>query len=75
MRRIVRATMARPIAMLERMAKERDRKSSAEDLPRFECEHKGKKLSNEDWKSPADADARIARMKDGTDGSWLQAGA
>ena len=27
---------------------------------------KGKKLSNEDWTSPTDADAKIARMKDGT---------
>ena len=26
----------------------------------------GKKPSNEDWTSPTDADAKIARMKDGT---------
>ena len=27
---------------------------------------KGKKVSNKEWKSPSDPDARIARMKDGT---------
>ena len=40
------------------------------DAPRiwlgFDRKRKGKKLSNDDWKSPTDPDARIARMKDGT---------
>lgn len=36
-----------------------------EDMRRFDRSRKGKKVSNEDWKSPADDDARIVRMKDG----------
>ena len=38
---------------------------SREDLARIDRKRE-KKTSNEDWKSPADADARIAKMKDGT---------
>jgi len=53
--------------MLTRMAQESGIKTpSAEDLARFDKKRKGKKLSNEDWKSKTDADAKIARMKDGT---------
>src|SRR5512136_2197712 len=53
--------------MLERMAKESGIKtSSAEDLARFDRKRKGKKLSNEDWTSRTDAEAKIAWMKDGT---------
>jgi transposase len=37
-----------------------------DDLVRLDRARKGKKLSNEDWTSPSDADAKIARMKDGT---------
>ncbi len=37
-----------------------------DDLVRLDRARKGKKLSNEDWTSPTDADAKIARMKDGT---------
>jgi transposase len=37
-----------------------------DDLVRLDRARKGKKLSNEDWASPTDADAKIARMKDGT---------
>ncbi len=37
-----------------------------DDLVRLDRTRKGKKLSNEDWTSPTDADAKIARMKDGT---------
>jgi len=33
---------------------------------RFDRKRKGKTLSNADWKSPTDPDARIAKMKDGT---------
>ena len=39
---------------------------SAEDLARFDRKRKGKTLSNADWNSPTDRDARIAKMKDGT---------
>ena len=35
-----------------------------EDLARLDRKRK-KRMSNEDWKSPADGDARIAKMKDG----------
>jgi len=34
-------------------------------LSRFDRRHKGKKLFNEDRKSPTNPDARIARMKNG----------
>lgn len=36
------------------------------DLQRLDRSRKDKKVSNEDWESPSDPDARIARMKDGT---------
>jgi transposase len=36
------------------------------DLQRRDRSRKDKKVSNEHWESPADPDARIARMKDGT---------
>ena len=36
-----------------------------EDLRRFDRSRKGKKVSNEDWKSPVDDDARIVKLKDG----------
>jgi transposase len=53
--------------MLTRMAKESGIATpSAEDLARLDRKRKGKKLSNEDWESPVDPDAKIARMKDGT---------
>jgi hypothetical protein len=39
---------------------------TAEDLVRLDRGRKGKKLSNKDWESPVDPDARVARMKDGT---------
>jgi transposase len=54
-------------AMLTRMAKESGIDTpNAEDLARFDRKRKGKTLSNADWKSPTDPDARIAKMKDGT---------
>jgi len=37
-----------------------------EDLRRIDRGRKEKKVSNEQWESPNDKDARIARMKDGT---------
>jgi len=36
------------------------------DLQRLDRGRTDKKVSNEDWESPSDPDARIARMKDGT---------
>lgn len=38
------------------------------ELRRFDRARKGKKVSNDDWKSPTDPDARITKMKDGTTG-------
>ena len=37
-----------------------------EEVRRFDKKRQGKKVSNEDWKSPTDPDASITRMKDGT---------
>jgi transposase len=37
-----------------------------EELRRFDRQREDKKVSNEEWASPADPDSRIARMKDGT---------
>jgi hypothetical protein len=36
------------------------------ELRRFDRKRKGKKVGNQDWKSPTDPDARITKMKDGT---------
>lgn len=38
---------------------------TAEDARRMDRKRTGKKTSNEDWKSPTDADARIVKLKDG----------
>lgn len=52
--------------MLKRMAKESGIETPTdEDLVRMDRKRKGKKLSNKDWESPVDGDARIAKMKDG----------
>jgi transposase len=52
--------------MLTRMARESGIGTpTAEDLIRLDRKRKGKKLSNADWQSPTDPDARIAKMKDG----------
>jgi len=53
--------------MLRRLAHESGIETpSAEDLIRLDRARKGKTLSNADWVSPTDPEARIARMKDGT---------
>lgn len=53
--------------MLERLAKESGLATpTAEDLIRFDRRRKGKSLSNAEWTSPTDPQARIAKMKDGT---------
>lgn len=38
---------------------------SDDELRRFDRKRKNKKVSNDEWESPADHDARIAKMKDG----------
>ena len=43
-----------------------ERIESEGDLIRFDRQRKGKSLSNEEWESPVDPDARVAKMKDGT---------
>ena len=53
--------------MLTRMAKESGVATpTIDDLVQLDRKRKGKKLSNEDWASPTDPDAKIARMKDGS---------
>src|ERR687897_621907 len=52
--------------MLTRMAKESGIETpTAEDLVRLDRRRKGKKLSNTEWESPTDPEARIAKLKDG----------
>jgi transposase len=54
-------------AMLTRLAQESGIETPpADDLIRIDRQRKGKKLSNDEWVSETDPDARIARMKDGT---------
>ena len=54
-------------AMRTRMAQESGIATpTAEDLIRLDRKRKSKTLSNEEWASETDPDARIARMKDGT---------
>ena len=51
---------------LKRLAKaEGIENPTPQDLGRLDRKRKGKKVSNKEWKSPSDPDARIARMKDG----------
>jgi transposase len=53
-------------AMLERLARESGIATpSAEDLVRLDRKRKGKRLANAEWASPTDAEARIAKLKDG----------
>ena len=53
-------------AMLERLAKESGIATPTQaELVAFDRKRKGKKLSNQDWQSPGDGDARIAKLKDG----------
>jgi transposase len=53
-------------AYLRRLAKEAGIEDpSDEELRRFDRGRKGKKVSNKEWKSPTDPQARIAKMKDG----------
>ena len=53
-------------AMLARMAAESGIATpTAEDLIRLDRRRKGKRLSNQDWTSPSDPEAKIAKLKDG----------
>ena len=53
-------------AMLERLAKESGLATPTQaELVAFDRKRKDKKLSNKDWQSPADEDARISKLKDG----------
>ena len=53
--------------MLTRMAQESGIETpTVDDLIRMDRHRTGKRLSNEEWVSETDPDARIARMKDGT---------
>jgi transposase len=52
--------------MLQQMAKESGIETpSADDLVRIDRARKGKKLSNEEWTSKTDPEAKIAKLKDG----------
>src|SRR5918999_3152495 len=52
--------------MLKRLAAESGIATpTAEDLVRLDRKRKGKRLSNRDWTSPTDPEARIAKLKDG----------
>ena len=51
--------------MKEQGAIEPDAEPTDEEIRRFDKRRKNKKVSNEDWESPTDPDARIAKMKDG----------
>src|SRR3954465_12271907 len=52
--------------MLERLAAESGIATpTAEDLIRLDRKRKGKRLSNAEWASPTDPEARIAELKDG----------
>jgi transposase len=52
--------------MLERLAEESGIATpAAEDLIRLDRKRKGKRLSNAEWASPTDPEARIAKLKDG----------
>jgi len=62
--------------MLARMAKEsRIETPTAEDLIRLDRNRNGKKLSNADWESQTDPDARIAKLNGWPHASGVQAGA
>jgi transposase len=52
--------------MLERLAAESGIATATQDqLRQFDRTRKGKRVSNAEWTSPADPEARITRMKDG----------
>ena len=54
-------------ACLRRLLKEQEgiENPTDEELRRFDQKRKDKRVPNDEWKSPADDDSRIAKMKDG----------
>src|SRR5215217_6733120 len=53
-------------AMLRRLAEESGIETpTADDLIRLDRRRQGKRLSNQDWTSPSDPEARVAELKDG----------
>lgn len=50
----------------EGLIDEDDEEPSDEELRKFDKSRTNKKVSNDEWMSPTDSDARIAKMKDGT---------
>ena len=52
--------------MVEAGEIESDDEPTDDELRKFDRKRGGKKVSNEDWVSDTDGDARIAKMKDGT---------
>ena len=67
LRRIVRRDSGEGYReMLQCLAKESGITTpTAEDLVRLDRKRKGKRLSNAEWASPTDPEARIAKLKDG----------
>src|SRR5689334_3963000 len=62
--------------MLKRLAEESGIATpTAEDLIRLDRERKGERLSNAEWASPTDPEARIAKLKDGRTRLALDTGA
>jgi transposase len=58
--------MGRSWVMTSAMAKESGIDTpTADDLVRIDRNRKGKKLSNEEWTSKTDPEAKIAKLKDG----------
>ncbi len=51
--------------MKEQGVVEADAEPTDEEIRRFDKKRKNKKVSNEEWESKTDPDARIAKMKDG----------
>jgi len=51
--------------MKEEGAVAADAEPTDEEIRRFDKKRKNKKVSNDQWESPTDPDARIAKMKDG----------
>lgn len=51
--------------MVEEGVIDEDDDPPADELRRFDRKRKGKKVSNDEWQSPSDEDARIRKMKDG----------
>src|SRR5207302_7253867 len=50
----------------EGLVEDDDDPPSDEELRKFDKSRKDKTVSNDEWMSPTDPDARIAKMKDGT---------